>query len=81
MQYFNQIKADIVKGKPRPAWTYRGARRNADRENAPSKWLRSLRKHLGLNRTQFNRWQAGDNAEQIAEYLKDINEKANLKYA
>lgn len=69
MQYFNQIKANIVKGEPRPSWTYRGARRNADRENAPSKWLKELRKHLGLTRAQFNVWQRGDSAKQISQYM------------
>lgn len=57
MKYFNQIKANIVKGEPRPAWTYRGARRNVDRLDAPSKQLREERRALRFTRRQFTAWQ------------------------
>lgn len=55
MKYFNQIKANIVKGEPRPAWTYRGARRNADRIDAKAPLLRMVRKSMGLSRREHDR--------------------------
>lgn len=41
---------------PRPAWTYRGARRRADGENARAKDIRDQRRRLGMTRRAFDKW-------------------------
>jgi hypothetical protein len=54
MKYFNQIKSEIKKGEPRPAWTYRGARRNVGR-NARAHLLRMVRKDMYVSRSEHDR--------------------------
>jgi hypothetical protein len=55
MIYFSEIRHELVKGEARPAWTYRGARRNTGRESRGLD-LKQKRLALGMSRSEFDRW-------------------------
>lgn len=53
MIYFKDIARDPK--ERRPAWTYRGARRNADRKHSRAARAKLLRLTLGVTRREFDR--------------------------
>jgi hypothetical protein len=55
MIYFRDMQHLLRKGQPRPAQTYRGARRNDDRTGARSKALKQKRLALGMSRSELDR--------------------------
>lgn len=54
MIYYDQV--EFSKTAPRPGWTYRGARRNADRQDAKWKAHKANRRELGMTRAQYDIW-------------------------
>lgn len=55
MIYFDTITLKSKGMRPRPAWTYRGARRNADHRETAASARKAMRLALGITRRDLDR--------------------------